>query len=57
VRRAPDQQVRLLVNQLHFLKPGQLLDAIAGRAEWPHAVYQLYWPLARSDSFAAAAMV
>ena len=57
VRRAPDQQVKLLVNQLSFVKPGQLLDAIAGRTEWPHAVYKLYWPLARSDSFAAAEMV
>jgi glutamate synthase domain-containing protein 2 len=57
VRRAPDQQVRLLVNQLNFVKPGQLLEAAAGRVDWPHAVYQLYWPLARSQSFSAAEMV
>lgn len=55
VRRLPDQQVRLLANQLSFLPPGVLLDAMAGRAEWPHAVYRLYWPLARTDSFAPAA--
>lgn len=57
VRRLPDQQVRLLANQLSFLQPGVLLDAAAGRAEWPHAVYRLYWPLARADSFAPAAAV
>jgi glutamate synthase domain-containing protein 2 len=56
VRRISDSQVRLLANQLHFLKPGELLAAMDGRADWPHNVFRLYWPLARSDSFAAAAM-
>jgi glutamate synthase domain-containing protein 2 len=51
VRRMANQEVRLLANQLTFLRPGALLDAIEGRADWPHAVYRLYWPLARSDSF------
>ncbi len=54
VRRNADGEVRLLVNQLQFVKPGELLDAIAGRAEWPHNTYRLYWPLARSDSFQPA---
>jgi hypothetical protein len=34
--------------------PGGLLDAIGGRADWPHNVYRTYWPLANSQSFAAA---
>jgi hypothetical protein len=25
-----------------------------GRADWPHNVYRLYWPLASSASFTAA---
>jgi glutamate synthase domain-containing protein 2 len=55
VRRAGDHNVRLLANQLPFVKPGALVEAMAGRADWPHNVFRLYWPLARSDSFAAAA--
>jgi hypothetical protein len=51
VRRSSDNNVRLLAHQLPFLKPGALLDAIEGRADWPHNVFKLYWPLARSDSF------
>jgi glutamate synthase domain-containing protein 2 len=53
VRRSSDHDVKLLANQLHFLKPGELLAAMAGQAPWPHRVYGLYWPLARSDSFQA----
>jgi glutamate synthase domain-containing protein 2 len=56
VRRVSDSDVRLLANQLPFVKPGALLAAMEGRADWPHNVYRLYWPLARSDSFAAATM-
>jgi glutamate synthase domain-containing protein 2 len=52
VRRASDHDVKLLANQLHFLKPGELLTAMAGQTPWPHRVYGLYWPQARSDSFA-----
>ncbi len=51
VRRSSDHAVKLLANQLHFLKPGELLAAMAGQAPWPHRVYGLYWPLSRSDSF------
>ncbi|URI10432.1 FMN-binding glutamate synthase family protein [Aquincola tertiaricarbonis] len=51
VHRVSDHEVRLLINQLHFLRPGQLLAAAEGREDWPHAVYSLYWKLARADSF------
>src|SRR5690349_18697068 len=54
-RAARGRDVHLLVNQLPFVQPGALLAAIEGRAEWPHNVYRLYWPLARADSFEAAA--
>jgi len=54
VRRSADHDVKLLANQLHFLKSGELLAAMAGQAPWPHRVYSLYWPQARSDSFAPA---
>jgi glutamate synthase domain-containing protein 2 len=54
VRRTPDHDVRLLANQLPFVKPGALLAAIDGRADWPHAVFGFYWKMARSDSFAPA---
>jgi len=55
VRRVDGDQVRLLANQLRFLKPGELLDAIAGTVPWPHKVYETYWPQARPDSFAPRA--
>jgi glutamate synthase domain-containing protein 2 len=53
VRRGADQQVRLLVNQLSFVAPGALLSAEAGHTDWPHKVFQQYWPVASSDSFSA----
>ena len=53
VRRMADHDVKLLANQLSFVKPGALLEAIAERAAWPHKVYELYWPQARSGSFQA----
>jgi len=56
VRRVADSDVRLLANQLPFVRPGALLAAMDGRGDWPHNVFKLYWPLARSDSFAAASM-
>lgn len=55
VRRLANQDVRLLANQLSFVAPGALRAAIEGRAPWPHKVFELYWPLARADSFAPAA--
>ncbi|MEF7615153.1 FMN-binding glutamate synthase family protein [Aquincola sp. MAHUQ-54] len=51
VHRVSDHEVRLLINQMPFLRPGQLLAAMDGREAWPHAVYSLYWPLARPESF------
>ena len=54
VRRASDHDVRLLANQLPFVKAGALRAAIDGHGPWPHKVYELYWPVARSDSFVAA---
>jgi glutamate synthase domain-containing protein 2 len=51
VRRVSQSDVQLLANQLPFLKPGALLAAIEGRADWPHNVYRQYWPLAQSSSF------
>ncbi|MEY3253559.1 MAG: hypothetical protein RL227_2532, partial [Pseudomonadota bacterium] len=51
VRRVSQGEVRLLANQQSFLKPGALLAAIEGRADWPHNVYRQYWPLAQSGSF------
>ena len=55
VRRVADGEVRLLANLLITVQPGALLAAQRGEAEWPHPVFSLYWPLARSDSFAPAA--
>jgi glutamate synthase domain-containing protein 2 len=53
VRRVAGGEVRLLANVLTFVRPGVLLDASAGRAPWPHMVFELYWPQAHSSSFAA----
>ena len=55
VRRTAEQEVKLLANLLPFLKPGALLAAMRGEADWPHNVYRFYWNLARSDSFALGA--
>jgi glutamate synthase domain-containing protein 2 len=52
VRRVAGDQVRLLSNQLVFVKPGELLAAVRGEAAWPHKVYELYWPQAQAASFA-----
>jgi glutamate synthase domain-containing protein 2 len=54
VRRVSQSEVRLLANLVLQVKPGALLESIAGRADWPHAVFALYWPRAVSQSFAAA---
>jgi hypothetical protein len=55
VRRGHERGVRLLANSLPFVQPGELLAAMRGEGRWPHAVYELYWPQARAESFAAAA--
>jgi glutamate synthase domain-containing protein 2 len=52
VRRVSENEVRLLANVLPQARPGELLEASAGRAAWPHKVYELYWPRANARSFA-----
>ena len=48
---ASQHQVRLLANELSFVPPGVLLQAMEGHAAWPSAVFSQYWPMARADSF------
>ena len=52
VRRVSNDQVRLLRNQLCFLQPGELLRAERAECDWPHKVYEIYWPLAQAGCFA-----
>ncbi|WP_294000347.1 FMN-binding glutamate synthase family protein [Sphaerotilus sp.] len=52
VRRVSNDQVRLLRNQLCFVRPGELLAAERGECDWPHNVYEIYWPLAQAARFA-----
>lgn len=47
VRRVNPNEVRLLSNLMKFISPGSLLYE-----RYEHAVYETYWPIARSDSFA-----
>jgi glutamate synthase domain-containing protein 2 len=49
--RRTDQGIKLLANLLPFVRPGSL-----AAGELPHQVYRLYWPLARTDSFAPRSM-
>jgi glutamate synthase domain-containing protein 2 len=51
VRRVSDQDVKLLANLLPFIAPGALLEAAAGRCDWPHNVYRIYWPKCESVSW------
>jgi len=51
VRRVEGDQVRLLSNHLSFVRPGALLAAARGEAEWPHAVYEVFWKRASAASF------
>jgi glutamate synthase domain-containing protein 2 len=53
VRRTHEQEVRLLATLMLTVPPGSLLAAQRGDQPWPHPVFSLYWPLARSDSFQA----
>ncbi|MBI5256236.1 MAG: FMN-binding glutamate synthase family protein [Burkholderiales bacterium] len=54
VRRTSDHSVRLLANLLPTVKPGELLAAQRGEADWPHNVFRVYWPMAQSASFLPA---
>jgi glutamate synthase domain-containing protein 2 len=53
VRRVSQNEVRLLASVLPQVRPGQLLEAAAGRDEWPHAVYTYFWPRASAHGFEA----
>jgi glutamate synthase domain-containing protein 2 len=53
VRRISQNEVRLLANVLPQVRPGQLLEAAAGRDEWPHAVFSVFWDRASPHSFEA----
>jgi glutamate synthase domain-containing protein 2 len=53
VRRVSQNEVRLLASVLPQVKAGQLLEAAAGRGEWPHAVYSYFWPRASAHGFEA----
>ncbi len=57
VRRVSDQDVKLLANLLPFIQPGVLLEAMDGRADWPHNVYRFYWAGANSGSWRLSAPV
>jgi len=52
VRRGDGQMVHRLSNLLTFVKPGQLLHAQAGEADWPQTVFEQYWLRASAQSFA-----
>ncbi len=54
VRRLDDHHVKLMAHLLHYTPPGSVLAAERGEASWPNRVYEYYWPMARSDSFAMA---
>ena len=54
VRRTADQEVRLLASLLPTVPPGALIAAERGEADWPHNVFRIYWPQARSASFQAS---
>jgi glutamate synthase domain-containing protein 2 len=54
--RRTSKGVTLLANLLPFIPRGALLAAEHGQAPWPHKVYELYWPLARSESFSVGAV-
>ena len=54
VRRVAGDKVKLLANHLEFISPGALLAAARGECDWPHAVYKIYWPISRAETFAPA---
>ena len=49
VRRSAEHSVKLLQNLLPFVQPGELL-----RGEYTQRVFETYWPMAQSGSFAVA---
>jgi glutamate synthase domain-containing protein 2 len=55
VKRTAEHEVKLLSNLLPFIKPGALLAAERGEADWPHQTFRLYWPQASAQTFAVQA--
>ena len=53
VRRITEHDVRLLSTLLPTMEPGALLAAERGECPWPQPVFEMYWPIARSNSFQA----
>ena len=53
VRRITEHDVRLLSTLLPTMEPGALLAAERGECAWPQPVFEMYWPIARSNSFQA----
>ncbi|MDT7834363.1 FMN-binding glutamate synthase family protein [Aquabacterium sp. OR-4] len=51
MRRNADHQVRSLETVLPTVKPGALLAAIRGEADWPLHVFARYWHQAAAHSF------
>ncbi|MGD9841456.1 MAG: FMN-binding glutamate synthase family protein [Steroidobacteraceae bacterium] len=51
VRRITEHEVQLLSTLLPTMEQGALLAAERGESEWPHNVFRIYWPMARSNSF------
>ncbi|HRN62975.1 MAG TPA: FMN-binding glutamate synthase family protein, partial [Luteimonas sp.] len=47
LRRVSQTEVRSLAALYRFLEPGELLDQVP-----EHAVFRMFWPTARADSFA-----
>ncbi len=52
IRRVSGNEIRSLANLHFFVRPGELLEGVPR-----HPVFELFWPLARVDSFAAPAAV
>lgn len=52
IRRVSGNEIRSLANLHFFVRPGELLEGVPR-----HPVFELFWPLARADSFAAPAPV
>jgi glutamate synthase domain-containing protein 2 len=48
IRRVSSTEVRSLAALYRFVKPGELVDGVAD-----HAVFEVFWNVARADSFAA----
>jgi glutamate synthase domain-containing protein 2 len=52
VRRDAQNDIRLLASLLPQVRPGQLLEVAAGRGDWPHNVFTMYWSRASAHTFA-----